>query len=62
MTRAAFEHAIRAAGSILGVEQLLIIGSQALHANVDADLPEEARRSVEIDIAVLGGEDGILAA
>lgn len=60
MTRAEFEHAIRAAASILGVEELLVIGSQALHASVD-NLPEEAQRSVEIDIAIFGDTDGSLA-
>jgi len=50
MKRAAFEHAIRAAGAILGVREVIIIGSQALHASVEGDLPEEATRSVEVDL------------
>lgn len=53
MNRAAFDHAVRAAGAILGENELLVIGSQALHASVSTDLPPEAARSVEADIAAL---------
>ena len=61
MTRAQFEHAVRAAGAVLGIDELLVIGSQALHASVSGPLPEEAARSVEADIAVLGDEEGAKA-
>jgi hypothetical protein len=61
MNRVAFEHAIRAAGAVLGVRELFVIGSQALHASVEGDLPEEAMRSVEVDVAVFGDEEGRLA-
>jgi hypothetical protein len=54
--RAEFEHAIRAAGAVLGVREVLVIGSQALHASVEGDLPPEAARSVEVDIAAIGGD------
>lgn len=57
MNREAFDHAIRAAGAILGENDLLVIGSQALHASVPADLPPEAARSVEADIAALDDPD-----
>ena len=50
MKREQFEHAIRAAGAILGTNELLVIGSQALHASVSTDLPEEAQRSVEVEV------------
>ena len=53
MNREAFDHAIRAAGAILGENELLVIGSQALHASVPSELPPEAARSVEADIAAL---------
>ena len=56
MKRAEFEHAIRAAGAVLGVREVLVIGSQALHASVEGDLPPEASRSVEVDIAAIGGD------
>ena len=52
MNREQFEHTIRAAGAVLGVNDLLVIGSQALHASMSGDLPPEAWRSVEVDVAV----------
>ncbi|MCG6954820.1 MAG: hypothetical protein LJF04_02425 [Gemmatimonadetes bacterium] len=58
MKRREFEHAIRAAGAVLGVDEVLVIGSQALHGSVKRSLPEEAERSVEVDVAVLGDSDG----
>ena len=62
MKRAEFEHAIRAAGAVLGVDEVLVIGSQALHASVVGDLPPEASRSVEVDVAALSGDaDGRMA-
>jgi hypothetical protein len=60
--RAEFEHAIRAAAAVLGVRELLVIGSQALHASVAGALPPEASRSVEVDVAALHGDpDGRMA-
>ena len=53
MNREEFDHAIRAAGAILGENELLVIGSQALHASVPGDIPPEAARSIEADIAAL---------
>ena len=50
MKRAEFDHAIRAAGSILGETEILVIGSQAIHGSISGDLPAEAERSVEVDI------------
>ena len=61
MTRQQFEHAVRAAGAVLGVNELLVIGSQALHASVSGEVPMEAMRSIEVDIAVLHDIDGRLA-
>ncbi|MEP7384248.1 MAG: DUF6036 family nucleotidyltransferase [Gemmatimonadota bacterium] len=61
MTRAQFEHAIRAAGAVLNVTELLVIGSQAIHGSVAGDLPEEASRSVEVDVAAMYDADGRLA-
>jgi hypothetical protein len=55
--RSEFEHAIRAVGSILGTSRVLVIGSQALHGSVASDLPDEALRSVEVDVAIFGDED-----
>ncbi len=61
MTREAFEHAIRAAGAVLGIDEVLVIGSQALHGSLLEPLPEAAARSVEVDVAVLGDTDGQMA-
>ena len=58
MTREGFEHAVRAAGAVLGVDEVLVIGSQAVHASLDEPLPEEALRSIEVDVAVIGDQDG----
>jgi len=58
MTRDQFEHAIRAAGAVLGVMELLVIGSQAVHGSMAGPLPIEAARSVEVDVAVLGDAEG----
>jgi len=60
--REEFEHAIRAAGAVLGVREVLVIGSQALHASVTGDLPPEASRSVEVDVAAMRDDaDGRMA-
>jgi hypothetical protein len=62
VTRDAFEHAIRAAGAVLDSHEVLVIGSQALHASVRGKLPPEALRSVEVDVAAVKGDpDGRLA-
>ena len=57
MNREEFDHAIRAAGAILGENELLVIGSQALHASVPGDVPPEAARSIEADIAAMDDPD-----
>jgi hypothetical protein len=59
--REEFEHAIRAAGAVLGVHEVLVIGSQALHASIEGELPPEASRSVEVDIAAMDDEEGRMA-
>jgi hypothetical protein len=60
VNRSQFEHAIRAAGAILGTDEVLVIGSQAIHASVDTMFPE-AERSIEVDVAALDDADGSLA-
>ena len=61
MIREQFEHAVRAAGAVLGVTELLVIGSQDLHGGMSGPLRIEAARSVEVDVAVHGDLDGRLA-
>ena len=60
MRREQFEHTIRAAGAILGVHELLVIGSQAIHASVELEIPE-AQRSIETDISAMEDPDGTAA-
>ena len=57
MNRAQFEDAIRAVGAILGETEVLVIGSQAIHASTDEPIPE-AERSIEVDVSSLEDEDG----
>jgi hypothetical protein len=61
VTREQFEHAVRAAGAVLDVDQIIVIGSQAIHGSVSGPLPDEATCSVEVDIAVEGDGDGRMA-
>ena len=60
MNRSQFAHTIRAAASILNVKEVLVIGSQAVHASLDK-LFEAANRSIETDIAVFGDREGKMA-
>jgi len=57
MNRDAFEHAVSAAGAVLGEDEILVIGSQALHGSIAAELPPEAARSIEVDVAALDDVD-----
>ena len=58
MTRAQFEHAIRAAGAVAGENDVIVIGSQAIHAWINREIPDAALRSVEADIALREDIDG----
>lgn len=60
MNRRQFAHTIRAAGAVLGVNEVLVIGSQAAHASIK-DLFPAVNRSIEADIAALNDRDGSLA-
>ncbi len=57
MNRAQFDHTIRAAAAIIGVDEVLVIGSQAVHGSIEIELPE-AERSIEADISALNDRDG----
>ena len=39
MNRAQFEHAIRAAAAVVGEREVIVIGSQAIHAWIEDDIP-----------------------
>ncbi|MEM7541843.1 MAG: DUF6036 family nucleotidyltransferase [Pseudomonadota bacterium] len=60
MKRKEFAHTVRAAGSILGSDDVLVIGSQAVHGSLD-HLFAEAERSIEADISALYDKDGTKA-
>ena len=60
MNRDQFEHTVRAAGAILGSNEVLVIGSQAIHASLDFEI-REAQRSIETDISALEDRDGTKA-
>lgn len=57
MNRKAFDHAVRAAAAVLGENEILVIGSQAVHGTITGDLPPEAERSIEADVAALDDPD-----
>ncbi len=50
MNRQQFEHIVRAAGAVLGTNDVLVIGSQAVHGSLRSLFPE-ALRSLEVDVA-----------
>lgn len=60
MKRSQFAHTVRAAAAVLGVNEVLVIGSQAAHASLDKLFPA-INRSIETDIASLDDEDGKMA-
>jgi hypothetical protein len=56
--RSELEHAIRAATEIIKQDPVIIIGSQAILGSYTEDeLPEEATRSEEVDIAPMHDDD-----
>lgn len=50
MNREQFDHVVRAAGAVLGTDDVLVIGSQAVHGSLRSLFPE-ALRSLEVDVA-----------
>lgn len=60
MNRQQFDHAIRAAAAVLGVDEVIVIGSQAVHGSM-TELPEEAQRSMEVDIVPSDDPEGVKA-
>jgi hypothetical protein len=61
VNREQFDHAIRAAAAVAGVQEVIVIGSQAAHGFVAGDLPDAAMRSVEADIVIPGDKDAVMA-
>ncbi len=59
MKRAQLEHVARAPGSIVGVDRILVIGSQSILGSYDeGDLPPEVTVSNEADIAFFDDPNG----
>jgi hypothetical protein len=58
MNKEEFDHAIGVAGSIINESSLLVIGSQAAHGSISGELPPEAMRSIEVDVAAFDDPDG----
>jgi hypothetical protein len=53
VNREQLAHVVRAAATVVGVDDVIVIGSQAILATVDdVELPYEVTRSIEADIAV----------
>ena len=53
MNREQLAHVVRAAATVVGVDDVIVLGSQAILATVDdMELPYEVTRSIEADIAV----------
>jgi len=57
LKRSEFEHAVLAAAAILDEDEVLVIGSQAIHASLEDDVPDASMRSVEADIAAFDDPD-----
>jgi len=60
MKRSDLEHLLRAAGRVIGADQIIVVGSQAILATVpEFMLPPEATMSVEADLIPLGGTEAL---
>jgi len=58
MRRSELEHAIRAATDIIRTDEVFVIGSQSILGSYSEDeLPDEATRSEEVDIAPMHDDD-----
>jgi len=52
-----FDHAVRAAGAVLGEREIIVLGSQAIYGSAPDEVPAEALRSVEVDVAAVDDAD-----
>lgn len=60
MKRTDLEHLVRAAGRVIGAEQIIVVGSQAILATIpEFMLPPEATMSVEADLIPFDGTEGL---
>jgi len=56
MRRQEFDHVVRAAAAAVGLDEFVIIGSQAIHGEI-SEPPEELLSSMEVDIYPLADPD-----
>lgn len=56
MRRDEFDHVVRAAADAVGLDEFVIIGSQAIHGEI-ADPPDELVESMEVDMYPLADPD-----
>ena len=61
MNRDQLEHVIRAAGSVIGDDGVVIIGSQAILGTYPDGLPELATMSTEVDVLPFDDPQGTKA-
>ncbi len=62
MKREQLEHVLRAAAQIADMRDIIVLGGQAILGSVaDEELPLEATRSIEVDLAFPTDRDGSLA-
>ncbi len=60
MKRSDLEHLLRAAGRVIGADQIIVVGSQAILATIpELMLPPEATMSVEADLIPLDGTEAL---
>lgn len=60
MKRNDLEHLLRAAGRVIGADQIIVVGSQAILATIpEFMLPAEATMSVEADLIPLDGTEAL---
>jgi hypothetical protein len=50
MRRADFEHVIAAAAQVTGLDEFIVIGSQAILGSIEVEPPEELLESMEVDM------------
>lgn len=58
MNRSQLEHIIRAAGDVLGENEVILVGSQAILGSAPDDLPHDVTLSMEADVMAMDDPDG----
>lgn len=58
MNRSQLEHIIRAAGDVLGENEVILVGSQSILGSVPDALPRDVTLSMEADVMAMSDPDG----